>query len=419
MALPEKFSESRFLLIIALVQLINTLDFVMVMPLGPDLAKGLNIPLHHMGYVGGSYTLAAAICGFICSIFLDRFDRKRVVLVSLFGLSLATILPAFATSMEMLIAARVLAGVFGGPLISSTLSFLADVIPVSRRGAATGKVMAAFSIASIFGIPFGLELSRRFSWHAPFITLGIMAFITFALAWRFLPSGANEKTTGMISDQLKIMKKTFQSNLAWSSWGFTSMAMIAGFIVIPNIAPHMQFNMGLPRDDLWIVYMAGGLFSFFSTRLIGSLVDRYSASLLSFFCFLIVSIAVLGGFIFYPYGFSPMALTVGFMVGMTGRNVVGQTLSSQVPIPSQRASFMSIQMAMTHAACAVGSFIGSLILVEGPNMTLLHVDRMAYLSIAISILVPVLIWRTETLLNLRKKQVAETPEVALTIPAAD
>jgi len=418
MPLPKNFSETRFLLVIAMVQFINVLDFIMVMPLGPDLAKGLGIPLQHMGYIGGSYTMAAALCGFVCSLFLDNFDRRRVILVTLLGLSFATILPAFVKSFEMLIFARVLAGLFGGPLTAASLSMLADVIPVARRGTATGKVMGAFSVAMVFGVPFGLELSRRFSWHAPFITLGTMAFICFVFAWKFLPKSVNEVSIDNLSVRIDKMKLTFQSKLAWSSWGFTSMAMIAGFIVIPNIAPHVQFNMHYPRENLWIIYMAGGVCSFFSTRLFGVLIDKSGATFASMLSFVIVTVAVLAGFVFYPYGVHPLFLTVGFMVGMTARNVAGQTLSSQVPLPAQRASFMSIQTAMTHGTSAIGAFIGSLILAQGPNMTLLHVERMAFLSIAVSALVPLLFWRTETLLKHRKTH-AQTPEIALASPTAE
>lgn len=414
MPLPEKFSESRFLFVIAMVQLINVLDFIMVLPLGPDLAKGLGIPLQQMGYIGGSYTLAAALCGFFASFFLDRFDRKRVILVALLGLSIATILPAFASSFKELIVARVLAGLCGGPLTASSLSMLADVIPAGRRGAATGKVMGAFSIATVFGVPFGLELSRRFNWHMPFITLGVMAGACFVLAAMCLPAGANEKSPDPLSVRIKKMRITFHSKLAWSSWGFTGFAMVGGFIVIPNIAPHIQFNMHYPRENLGLVYLAGGVCSFFTTRFVGGLVDRSGATFVSLVSLLITTCAILGGFVFYPYGVHPLFLSVFFMVGMTTRNVAGQTLSSQVPLPAQRASFMSIQTAMTHAMSAVGAFLGSMVVAQGPNMTLLHVDRMAFLSVGLTAFVPLLFWRTEKLLRQRKASCAATPEVALT-----
>ena len=418
MSLPKNFSENRFLLVIAAVQFINVLDFMMVMPLGPDLAKALHIPMQHMGYIGGSYTLAASICGFISALFLDRFDRKRVILITLLGLSFATILPAFATNIETLIFARVLAGCFGGPLTATSLSMLADVIPVARRGAATGKVSGAFSIASVLGVPFGLQLSQMFGWQSPFYTLGFMALIAFFMAQFFLPKNINEKSVDNLSLRIKKMGETFRSKLAWSSWGIVILAMIAGFIVIPNISPHVQFNMHYPRSQLGLLYMAGGVCSFFSMRYVGVLVDRTSATRVSLFSTSLLIITLLMGFVFYAVHLPPMFFFIGFMVAMTARNVASQTLSSQVPMPSQRASFMSILTAMTHGASAIGAFIGSMILVQGPDMTLLHVERMAWLSIGISVFIPVLFWYTEKLLKQRNAHPA-TPEVALAVPATE
>ena len=57
---PKVPSERMVVLLVAAVQFVNILDFMMVMPLGPDFAAALGIPTSHIGMIGGSYTLAAA-----------------------------------------------------------------------------------------------------------------------------------------------------------------------------------------------------------------------------------------------------------------------------------------------------------------------------------------------------------------------
>jgi len=153
--------ERRLLFLLGAVQFINLIDFMMVMPLGPDLAEALGIPSAHLGYIGGSYTAAAAVSGIVGSLFLDRFDRRKALAVAMAGLVLGTLAGGFATGMGTLLAARVLAGVFGGPATSIALSIIADVIPPERRGKAMGAVMGAFSVASVLGVPMGLELARH------------------------------------------------------------------------------------------------------------------------------------------------------------------------------------------------------------------------------------------------------------------
>lgn len=396
-----KFSEKRVLLIIALVQFINILDFMMVMPLGPDFATALNIPLQHLGYIGGAYTMSAAIAGLIGALFLDRYDRKRVMLIALMGLSLATILPAFATNMTMLISARVLAGMFGGPLTALSLSMLADVIPHERRGAAMGKVMGAFSMASVLGVPFGLELSRLFAWQIPFITLGLMAFITYIMAWFFLPFGTNELAVHPLERQVKNLAVIIRNPLAWSAWGLTAFAMIAAFMIIPNFTAHVQFNMGFPRDKLGILYLFSGTISFFTMRMVGKIVDKTNATFVSILSTVLFVLSIMYGFIFYKHGLNPIFFSVFFTIAMTSRNIAAQTVSSKVPLASERAGFMSLQMAITHASSASGAFIASMILVENTDKQLLHVDKVGWIAIVISLVIPVLFWQTERLLQRR------------------
>ena len=150
-------AEERFILfLVGAVQFVNILDFMMVMPLGPDYAALLGITSSQLGWIGGSYTAAAAVSGLVASLFIDREDRRHALLFCLAGLSVATALGGIAWDFTSLVLARICAGAFGGPATSLAWSIVADVIEPARRGQAMGKVMGAFSIASIVLVPFGL-----------------------------------------------------------------------------------------------------------------------------------------------------------------------------------------------------------------------------------------------------------------------
>src|SRR5262245_66452776 len=84
-------------LVIAAVQFVNILDFVVVMPMGPDLAKRLLFSEASLGYVGGAYTAAACVTGLLGAGFLDRFDRKRALCVAMLGLAIGTALGGVST----------------------------------------------------------------------------------------------------------------------------------------------------------------------------------------------------------------------------------------------------------------------------------------------------------------------------------
>src|SRR4029450_1781900 len=84
-------SEGWIVFLVGAVQFINIWDFVMVMPLGPDFARALGIPLSRLGLLGGACPAAAALPGMAGSTFLDRFDRRPALAVAMTGLVLGTL----------------------------------------------------------------------------------------------------------------------------------------------------------------------------------------------------------------------------------------------------------------------------------------------------------------------------------------
>src|SRR5256712_3383809 len=150
---PRQPSERPGSFLIGAVQCVNILDFMMVLPLGPFFAGPLGIAPSRIGVIGGSYTAAAAISGIACSFFLDRFDRRKALAAAVAGLVVATALGGLSTGFGSIISARVLAGFFGGPATSLSLSIVADVIPSERRGHALGAVMGSLSGPAGLGRP--------------------------------------------------------------------------------------------------------------------------------------------------------------------------------------------------------------------------------------------------------------------------
>ena len=76
--------------LVGAVQFVNIVDFMMVMPMGPDFAEGLGVEVDKIGIVAGAYTLAAATSGLLLSPVLDRVDRRLALAVCMGGLALGT-----------------------------------------------------------------------------------------------------------------------------------------------------------------------------------------------------------------------------------------------------------------------------------------------------------------------------------------
>lgn len=387
----SSLSERSLIFLIAMVQFINVLDFVMIMPMGPDFAEALAIPNPHLGWIGGSYTAAAAISGWIASFFLDRFDRKSALLLALMGLIVGTLSGGFAIGFSSLLVARIVAGAFGGPASALAISMVSDVVPPQRRGKAIGSVMLAFSVASILGVPIGLEVARWGGWRAPFFALSGLGCLVWVAAWIKLP-----KFRGHMQESWKVTKESPGSlwRSSWQemrhlvadpnvrrSWIASSLLMISSFLIIPNFSAYIQFNGNYPREKLGILYLVGGGLTFMTMRWAGRWVDRVGAFRVMMVSGLFWSVnLVLGYFTGRPL-IPVMAVFVGFMLPNSIRNVAIQTLVTRVPPPEYRARFQSLHSAIQHLACALGSFLGAMILTEASDGRLMGTGILVAISL--------------------------------------
>jgi predicted MFS family arabinose efflux permease len=381
-------NERHIIGLVGAIQFVNILDFMMVMPLGPDFAKALAIDSAQLGLVGGAYTASAAVAGFAGAFFLDKFDRRKALGLTMLGLAIGTLLGAFAWDLPSLLAARVVAGAFGGPATSLGMSIIADVIPPERRGRAMGAVMGAFSVASVLGVPAGLEMARHFGWQSPFYAVAGLGLALTALAVALLPS----LTIHMQGPPRHVdVRGLFGTQRVALAYVLVALTMSSAFSMVPNFSAYLQGNLHFAREHLGILYLVGGAVSFVTMRAAGRLVDKVGSFRVGALGAALFVACVYVGFMTIPPLLPIIVVFPLFMVIQTSRNVAQQTLLTKVPRAHERAGFLSLQSAVSHLASAVGAIASSRILAPGPNDSLIGMPRLALVSISLSVLsVPVL-----------------------------
>ncbi|MBM4343677.1 MAG: MFS transporter [Deltaproteobacteria bacterium] len=387
---PDLARERKLIVVVAAVQFVNVLDFVMVMPMGPDFAIALGIDLTHLGAIGGAYTAAAAVSGLLASAFLDRFDRRTALAWGMVGLGIGTLAGGFAWDLRSLIAARVLAGAFGGPATAVAMAIVADAVPPARRGRAMGAVMGSFSIASVVGVPAGLALAQHLGWRWPFLVIGGACLAVAALARAQLPQlrdhvARASAEAASVRDAVGILgRREF-----WLSYAMGATAALSSFLLIPNLSAYTQYNLGLPRGDLGLLYLYGGLASLVAMWSAGRAVDRLGAlSVLNLT--VVVFFGVLWtGFWHWTGAVSAIAVFVPYFVANAARNVAFNATASKVPAAHERARFMSAMSAVQHIGAATGALVSGLMLVERADHRLAGMGAVAMASFAASLLLPV------------------------------
>src|SRR4051812_31221662 len=183
----QKRREQLILFILAAVQFTTIVDFMIVLPLGPQLMRRLEILPAQFGLVVSGYTFAAGATALIASSIVDRFSRRTMFIFCYAGFLVGTLLCGLAPNYQSLVAARIATGAFGGLLGGISMAIIGDVFPENRRGRATGSLMTGFALASIAGVPLGLFVGTNYGWHIPFIALAIGGFRRPALAHLHFP----------------------------------------------------------------------------------------------------------------------------------------------------------------------------------------------------------------------------------------
>ncbi|RQM76927.1 MFS transporter [Aeromonas jandaei] len=372
----------------ALIQLVSALDFMMIMPLGPDLSRALNISPTYIGYLGGGYALAAALSSLLCARYLDRFDRKHVALITLLGISLSTWACALAWNMESLFFTRLLAGVFAGPATSIALAIVVDATPIDQRGRAMAIVMGAFSLSAIAGVPLGLELAMLKGWGAPFYLVGGLGLGVCVAVYTRLPEmtahlGLNQKAFS----SMEMLRRP----VVWNAFMAIGLAIFSTFLMVPNIAAYFQFNLDVPRGDMSYYYVMGGIFSLISMQLGGFFIDRFGAMRVTVLMGILTIAIVWDGFLRAPRLPTIVIFTL-FMAVTSTRTITVAAVNSQVAAPWERAGFMSLQNVFQHIFSGSAAVVSSMILtnVDGHlgNMTTL-----AWLTIGLTVIQPVFLYQ--------------------------
>jgi predicted MFS family arabinose efflux permease len=382
--------ERSLIAVLTAVQFTNVLDFVLMMPLGPQLMRSFGLGPRGFALIVSSYTFAAAASGLASAFLIDRFDRKRALLAVYGGFTLATLACGLAPGYATLVGARVVAGLFGGVLGALVFAVIADGVPYERRGVATGAVMSSFSLASVLGVPAGMALANRFDWHAPFVALAAVGVAVWGGALALLPPlGAHLARRPGAGDRrgpIDTVRHVFAARSHRRAFAFMTVLMFAGFSVVPFLSPYMVQNVGLTEHELPYIYLAGGVFTVVTSNVIGRLADRHgkqrvfaATALVS-----VVPILLVTNLPRVPLA-AALAATTLFMVLISGRLVPAVAMITASADPAERGSFLSVNAAVQQLASGTASFGAGLIVTEGPDGALRHFGVVGALAAAATV----------------------------------
>jgi predicted MFS family arabinose efflux permease len=143
----------------------------------------------------------------------------------------------------------------------------------------------------------------------------------------------------------------------------------------------------MKEEYVGFIYLAGGVASVLTMRTVGKLADKYG----SFKVFTTLSVLALIPIVTLTHltgGGLVLILVLAIMIFIFGgnRGVPANTLISATAAPHQRGGFMSLTSAVQQLGSGLASYLGGLLITEGPDHTVLNYHHVGYLAAAASII---------------------------------
>ena len=399
--------------ILALTQFTVILDFMIMSPLGDALMKSMELTTVQFGIAVSAYALSAGVSGLLTAGFADRYDRKKLLLFFYVGFIIGTFFCGMTTNYPMLIAARIVTGLFGGVIGSISMAIMADLFALQQRGRVMGFIQMGFGASQVLGIPIGLYISNYLGWQAPFFMIVALAsIIWFIVFWKLKP----------INEHLKYPQERNAFLHLWHTVkhrdyrvGFTATALMSlgGFMMMPWGSAFSINNLHITQEQLPILFMVAGIGSLVVMPVIGKLSDSIDKFTLFAFASLFLMVVVVYYTHLTPAPFWIITLVnVLMMIGVMSRMVPSMALTSALPSMQDRGAFMSINSSLQQMAGGVAAFIGGLIVIQKDNYSPLErYDTLGYVIVGISVLCIFMVYRVSKLVKAK-------PEAPIVIPEA-
>ncbi|WGD77416.1 MFS transporter [Bacillus subtilis] len=337
---------------------IGTTEFISV-GLLPLIADDPDIPVTTAGLTVSLYALGVTFGAPILTSLTSSMSRKTLLLWIMFIFIAGNTMAATASSIGILLAARVISAFSHGVFMSIGSTIAADIVPEDKRASAISIMFTGLTVATVTGVPFGTFIGQQFGWRFAFmviIAVGIIAFITNGI---LVPSKLRKGTKTTMQDQLKLVTNIRLLLL----FVITALGYGGTFVVFTYLSPLLQEVTGFKAGTVAVILLGYGIAIAIGNMIGGKLSNRNPIAAL-FYMFIVQAIVLFVLTFTAPYQAAGLItiLCMGLLAFMNvpGLQVYVVMLAERfVPSAVDVASAMNI--AAFNAGIALGSYLGGVI----------------------------------------------------------
>jgi predicted MFS family arabinose efflux permease len=318
------------------------------------------------------------------------------------GFLVGTLWCGLAPTFELLLAARVVTGIFGGVIGSVVLAIATDLFEISLRGRVMGLIQTAFAASQVLGLPMGLFLSNRWDWHAPFIVLAGLGVIGLVvIGTKLKPVDAH---LGKPQEHSPFMHLFHTITEPRHLLAFLTVTLLAtgGFMLMPFSSAFLVHNIGIDLKHLPTIYFFTGICTIVFGPLIGKAADKFGKFRVFVFGSALTIVMIL---IYTHLGPVPLPVVVlvnvAMFVGIFSRMIPFQALASQIPEPTKRGAFNAISASIQQLAGGLASVVAGHIVALGADGSIQHFPEVGYVVVGTTLIGIALVWNIQRQLAAR------------------
>ena len=333
------------LVAIVLAVFMLMLDATVVTVALPAMARELNGDLTDLQWVMNAYTIAMAAIQLTAGALADRFGRRRLFLIGVVWFALASLACGLATTVALLVAARVAQGLAGAVMFATTLALIGQSYTGAARGTAFAVRGMVAGVAVVLGPVIGGLLTDGLGWRWIFFANLPVAVVALAIGW-FKLSRREELLRGRRIDLpgpillavalvalvyvlLGANDKGWTDPLILGCFAAAGLAAAAFLVVESGLAhPMLDFRLfahrrfvGTQIGSFTVQGSIFGLFVYFSVYFQDQLGDGVIEAGLSFLP-IVIPIMIAGAAVGALLDRIPPRLTVGAALGLIGTGLL-------------------------------------------------------------------------------------------------
>lgn len=184
-------SQARAFAIIAAALFLNNTVALMLGPLLVDIANEFDTSVAVAGQLAAATFFSWAIFAPLIGPFSDSLGRRLVALTGLGVMGVCISAAAFAPNFIVLMFLLMGTGLGGSMIPPNSMAAISDVVSPEKRGRAIGVAQGIMASAVVVGVPVVAVLTSVADWRLPFLVVGGLLLVIFALSWLWYPKSPN------------------------------------------------------------------------------------------------------------------------------------------------------------------------------------------------------------------------------------